>query len=423
MGLSRRTFIKGTAAATLLADLAFAKEAAAHTAKESARFSSEKRGFKHVKDDYSLDPSVLYLNHASIGTVPRVVQEAHIGYIKLCETNPWLYVWSDPWIEPQEVIRGKAAHLMGCDAQETVLTHNTTELFNLLAHGLPLGAGDEVLYSSLNHVSASTCWQNLAPKRGFSVRSFHFPIADCASLTFSEVVERYEAAIGPKTRVLVLPHIDNTVGIHHPLKEIATMAHEKGVQWVFVDGAQSAGMIPIDLHDSGIDAYSTSAHKWIQTPKGLGLTFLKKSLQADLDPMWVKHTYSVEKNGIHTYEDYSTRALPALIAMGDALDYQAQTDQSERQSHHVHLWSTMRQIVEASDRLIWKSPSQWAIGSAIYSVEVVGEQASNVAARLYQDHGIVVRPFTSDEINAIRISPNLMNDASDLETIAKAMLS
>ena len=422
MSLSRRSFIKGTAAVTLLADLAFVQKVAAKTAGEQRDDAAEKRGFRKLKDDYSLDPNVLYLNHASIGTVPRVVQEAHMGYLRLCETNPWLYMWSAPWVEPTEIIREKAALLMGCEPSETVLTHNTTECFNLLAHGLPLGAGDEVLYSSLNHISASTCWHNLAPRRGFSVRSFHFPIADCTTLTAAEIVALYEQAIGPNTRVLALPDIDNTVGIRHPLKEIAAMAHSKGVEWVVVDGAQSAGMVPIDLYDAGIDAYSTSAHKWIQTPKGLGLAYLRKSLQADLDPMWVKHAYDVKNDSIHTYEDYSTRALPALMAMGDALDYQAKTPKVEREAHHVHLWNEMQRIVAASDKLKWKSPTDWAISGALYSVEVIGEASSSVSARIYKDHGIVVRPFSSKEINALRISPNLMNDVADLEKITSALI-
>jgi len=421
MSISRRSFIKGTAAATLLADLTLVKQVAAETASNHIQESAQKRGYRALKDDYSLDPNVLYLNHASIGTVPRVVQEAHIGYMRLCETNPWLYIWSAPWVEPQEIIRGKAAQLMGCLPSETVLTHNTTECFNLLANGLPLGRGDEVLYSSLNHISASTCWHNLAPRRGFSVRSFHFPIADCTSLTADEIVSRYEREIGPNTRVLALPDIDNTVGIRHPLKAIADMAHSKGVEWVVVDGAQSAGMVPIDLRDSGVDAYATSAHKWIQTPKGLGLAFLKTSLQAALNPMWVKHTYSEESHPIQMYEDYSTRALPALMAFGDALDYQAQTPLAEREAHHIHLWKEMQRIVANSDRLKWKSPTKWDISAALYSVEVVGKPSSNIASRLYEDHGIVVRPFTSDEINAIRISPNLINDVNDLEKIARFM--
>ena len=126
MSISRRSFIKGTAAATLLADLTLVKQVAAETASNHIQESAQKRGYMALKDDYSLDPNVLYLNHASIGTVPRVVQEAHIGYMRLCETNPWLYIWSAPWVEPQEIIRGKAAQLMGCLPSETVLTHNTT---------------------------------------------------------------------------------------------------------------------------------------------------------------------------------------------------------------------------------------------------------------------------------------------------------
>jgi|FLOH01.1.fsa_nt_gi isopenicillin-N epimerase len=421
MSLSRRTFIKGTAAAALMADLAFVREATAAKVVERAQVQPNRLAMGFSKDDYSLDPSVLYLNHGSIGTVPNIVLDAHMGYLRLCETNPWLYMWSAPWVAPVENIRGKAARLMGCDPGEMVLNHNTTELFNLLANGLPLGSGDEVLYSSLNHMSASTCWHNLAPRRGFSVRDFHFPISDCPSLTAAEIVSRYEAAIGPKTRVLILPHVDNTVGILHPLKEIAQMAHERGVQWVVVDGAQVVGMVTVDMHSSGVDAYATSAHKWIQSPKGLGLGYLKRSLQADLDPMWVKHTYDGDTTTVQKYEDYSTRALPALMALGDALDFHAQVSMGDRVRHHHQLWTALQKIVANNSMLEWRSPTTWDISSAIYSIEVLGETSGSVSTRIYEEYQMVVRPFSTPELNALRVSPNLMNNVSDLERFAEAL--
>jgi len=111
---------------------------------------------------YLLSPDVLYLNHASIGTIPRAVHEARVRYLTLCESNPHLYMWGEAWVAPKEAVRSKGAALLNCTPQEIAVTHNTTEGFNLLALGLDLGAGDEVLFSSLNHGGASApspCWK------------------------------------------------------------------------------------------------------------------------------------------------------------------------------------------------------------------------------------------------------------------------
>jgi selenocysteine lyase/cysteine desulfurase len=100
-----------------------------------------------LRDRYLLDPGVTYFNHGSIGTIPRVVQDARSAYLDLCETNPWLYMWGGAWEEPRELVRRKAADLLGCDAVELAFTHNTTEGFNTLAGGLALGPGDQVLFA------------------------------------------------------------------------------------------------------------------------------------------------------------------------------------------------------------------------------------------------------------------------------------
>lgn len=240
-----------------------------------------------LRDRYMLGPDVVYLNHASIGTMPRAVHEARVEYMSVCEANPWLYMWGGAWEEPRESVRAKAAVLFGVDPNDVAITHNTTEGFNVLAQGLPLGPGDEVLFSSLNHDGASICWDHYASRRGYAVRRFDFPVTDIPGLPAEDVVELHRRQIRPETRVLVFPHVDNIVGLRHPMAALTAMAKAEGVEVVAVDGAQTAGMIPLDLAASGVDAYATSPHKWIQSPKGLGLLYTRRETRETLHPMWV----------------------------------------------------------------------------------------------------------------------------------------
>ena len=94
--------------------------------------------FAKLAGEYSLGEKVKYLNHASIGCIPKSVQQAHVEYLNLCETNPWLHMWSDAWKQPVEDTRQAAAKLMGCGADQMAITHSTTEAFNLFANGRPL---------------------------------------------------------------------------------------------------------------------------------------------------------------------------------------------------------------------------------------------------------------------------------------------
>jgi selenocysteine lyase/cysteine desulfurase len=244
-------------------------------------------GSRDFREEYLLGPGVVYLNHASIGTVPKAVQKAHKTYLDVCEENPWLYMWGGAWEEPREAVRERAATFVGCEPEDLALVHNTTEGFSVLAAGLPLGPGDEVLFSTLNHPGASICWDHYAESRGFSVRRFEFPVLDVPSLSATDVVELHLREVGPRTRVLVFPHVDNVVGLRHPLHELASAAHARGVKFVAVDGAQTVGMLPIALASSGVDFYAASPHKWVQAPKGSGLLYVRRAVREELRPLSV----------------------------------------------------------------------------------------------------------------------------------------
>ncbi|MEO1367090.1 MAG: aminotransferase class V-fold PLP-dependent enzyme, partial [Acidobacteriota bacterium] len=176
---SRRRFLKaaGVGVTALALELKAAREAFAEDLARVAAAGGD-GPFVDLRRHYGLADGLTYVNHASIGTIPRAVRSAHRRYLDVCESNPWLHMWGDAWIEPLADVRGRAAGLLGCDADEVSFSHNTTEVFNLLAHGLPLGDGDEVLWSSLNHSGASVCWTHVGERRGYTVRRFDFPVHD-----------------------------------------------------------------------------------------------------------------------------------------------------------------------------------------------------------------------------------------------------
>jgi cysteine desulfurase/selenocysteine lyase len=373
--------------------------------------------YETFRGRYLLDPRVTYLNHASIGTVPRAVHRAGLRYREICEENPWLHIWGGAWEEGREEVRWASADLLGCTADEVALTHNTTEGFNLLAQGLPLTAGDEVLFSSLNHVGASACWDHQAPVRGFRVRRFEFPVARVPELTAEEVVRVHEREIRDETRVLVFPHIDNIVGLRHPMEQLVAMARSNGVEFVLVDGAQSAGMVPLDVASAGVDAFATSPHKWIQSPKGLGLLYVRRDLHDRVRPMWVTWGQDRWRGTARIYEDYGTRNLPEVLSLGDAFRFQAAVGEGRKEERYRELFSHLRERVEASSSLEWASPRVWEMGGILAAVRLKGQPAGTTSETLFRDHGVVVRPFPAEELNSLRVSPNLLNTPRELDAL------
>ncbi len=369
---------------------------------------------KALGTQYSLSPDLIYLNHASIGTVPRVVVDAHAGYLELCESYPSLYVWGSVWRDVAEDARERSADLLGCHPDDLAITHNTTEGFSLLAAGLPLTVGDEVVFSSINHAGAAVDWDGWADRRGFTVRRFDFPVDRGAELKTEEVVQLHVDAVRPKTRVMVFPHVDNMIGLRHPVAEIAAAVRRKGVEFVLVDGAQSVGMIPVNLGDSGVDAYAMSGHKWLQSPKGLGLLYVSSATRAQLPRMWFKTPEQRMDGSARAYEDYSTRAWPAVVALGDALAFQAALGAGEKERRYHSLWRRIKERVDSETGLVWRSPCDWSLSSMIMAVEVRGRSAPDLAVELKASLGADVRPF-GGSLNALRVSPNLFTPEAQID--------
>lgn len=414
---ARRTFLKqaslGLAAPVLAQLFAVRRVFAGELPETGAAISGEP--FSRLRDAYSLSPEVTYFNHASIGTIPRAVQKARQGYLEVCETNPWLHMWGGAWEEPREEVRRKASALLHCRPDEVAFTHNTTETFNLLAQGLPLGRGDEVVFSSLNHTGASACWHHHAETRGYRVRSFDFPVLEVPRMTKDDVLAVYDSAISRRTRALVVPHVDNVVGLLHPVSDLSRLARSRGVEFVAVDAAQTVGMLPVDAGAMGVDVVASSPHKWLQAPKGLGLAYVRREIQDVLRPMWVTWGQERWRGTARVFEDYGTRNLPEVLALGDAIDFQQKLGETVKAEHHRKLRERVRAAVEASPKLAWRSPESWELSAALYAVEVRGEKSQDVFQKLYREHGFVVRPFSTGELETVRLSPNVANTVDDVE--------
>ena len=423
--MNRRNFLKGSSigAAGILITNQMSQIKQTFAA-DLDNFNSKINGdFTHLRSAYQLSPDVQYFNHASIGTIPSAVQKARQKYLELCESNPWLYMWGGAWEDPREETRKKAAQILNCSPGEVALTHNTTEGFNILANGLPLGKGDEVVFSSMNHAGASVCWFHQAKDKGFQVNKFDFPVTSSSELSKQDVLDLYDRNITNRTRVLVFPHIDNIVGLNHPVRELTELARSKGVEFIAVDGAQAVGMVQTDMRDMDVDFYACSPHKWVQSPKGTGMLFMKKEQQLHVKPMWVTWGQNRWKGTVRIFEDYGTRNLAEVLALGDAIDFQQKLGMKAKLKHYEKLWEYFVEVIDNHPQLQWRSPRNWELSSSIYAVEVINKKSSELSQELFKNHGIIVRPFSSQGLNTLRISPNVFDTKKDLDDLVEILLA
>ena len=301
----KNSFLSAAALPFLLPDLqsTLLEEASASEKKLNAISPSNEGYWEQVKRQFLIDPDLYYFNNASIGPCPEMVLNATNQFRTTVETFPSKYMWGG-WTDEKELVREKAATLLKVSTEEIAIIHNTTEGMNLIAASMQLEAGDEVILADHEHHTGTIPWIHYQESKGVKLVR---PKLNVLPESKAELVEIYRRAITPKTKVISLVHITNTNGMILPIKEISEMAHEKGIL-VAVDGAQSIGMIDFDLDELGCDFYAGSCHKWLFSPKGLGIFYARKNSQQYLKPFIVCGGYkdkSIRRLGKLQYQKFT----------------------------------------------------------------------------------------------------------------------
>lgn len=203
-----------------------------------------------------------------------------------------------------------------------------------------------------------------------------------------------------------------------PIKEISEIAHQKGIL-VAVDGAQTVGMLDFDLADLACDFYAGSAHKWLYSPKGLGVFYAKQSAQHHLKAMIVCGGYQDES--IRRLENYNTRNLPEVLGLGTALDFHNLMGGANKAKRIYDLKHYFLQQIEADAGFRLKTPKGDELSAGIQTVEVVGKEVKEVQKALFEKAKIDCRPMSTHDLNGLRISLSVFNTKADIDYLVSAL--
>jgi len=357
---------------------------------------------------------LLYFNNASLGASSTKIQQETNKFRNLLDGFPSKYMWGG-WADEKEAVREKVANLFAVTNEEIALNHNTTEGMNLIARSFDLKAGDEVILANHEHASGTIPWEVWQESKGIKLIRPELPVLP---KSIAELTAVYEKAITSKTKLISMCHIVNTNGMVLPVKEVSKIAHEKGIL-VAVDGAQSAGMFSIDLKDLGCDFYTASSHKWLFSPKGVGVFYAKKESQKYLKPLMVARGH--EDKSIRRLENYNTRNLPEVLGLGASIDFYNTIGAAQIHKRSFELKSYFRSKLENDNRFALKSPISDSLSSAIQVVEVKGKNVKEVKEKLWENYGIDCRPMSSHNLNAIRLSFAIYITKNDIDYLISAL--
>ena len=225
---------------------------------------------------------LVYLDNAATTQKPRRVLEAlERFYVNECSNvHRGLHELSSRATADFEGARDLVQRFIGAaDRREIVFTRGTTESINLVARSWGeenVGAGDEILLTTMEHHSNIVPWQLLCERRG--ARIVVAPVTDRGELDLDALAER----LGPRTRLVGLVHTSNALGTRNPVERVCEMAHTTGAL-VLVDGAQAMAHEAVDVQALGCDFFAFSGHK-MYGPTGIGALWARAELLEAMPP-------------------------------------------------------------------------------------------------------------------------------------------
>ena len=267
-----------------------------------------------------------YLDNAATAQKPRAVIQRLARYYETENSNihRGVHRLSEKATQAYEDARGTVRRFVNAaEDREIVFVRGATEAINLVARcygGARLQAGDEVVISAMEHHSNIVPWQLVCQEKGARLRVV--PIDDRGDM----VLEEYHRLLGPRTRMVALPHVSNALGTVNPVKELIRAAHGVGAP-VLIDGAQGAPHAVVDVRDLDCDFYAFSGHK-LYGPTGVGVLYGKADLLEAMPPyqgggdMILSVSFEKTEYNVLPYKfEAGTPHIAGVIGLGAAVEY------------------------------------------------------------------------------------------------------
>ena len=370
-----------------------------------------------LRKQFPLREGLVYLNAANVCPASLPVLDRHQHFLRDFEADP-SFQNRAKFGPLRERVRVQAAKFFGVTSDEIAFTRNTSEASNTIVHGLNLKAGDEVALVEDNHPSNLDSWKNHAKRVGFTLN-----IIPATQLIDSPeaLAEKIEGALTAKTKVLAITHVTSSTGVVYPVARLCRAARERNI-WCHVDGAQSGGMLAVDLRQIGCDSYATSSHKWLMGPLEAGLLFVVSYQQKAVWPSIVSVGYSEDgKGGARFLEAYGQRDDARLAALDATFDFLAMVGMNHVEARIRQLTSHLMTKLAANPKVQLRTNRNAALFCGVVKADLPGvADLRALDQSLYKELGMAFSVTPSGPIRGIRISPHIYNSLEQMDAVADA---
>ena len=371
-----------------------------------------------VKKQFPLRPGLTIMNAANLCPAPYVVSDTVYQWTREVDADA-TFQSRGRFGELRTAAMEALARYVGAASDEVVITRNTTEGNNVVAGGLDLGRGDEVLLWDQNHPSNSGPWEVGARRFGYEVVSVGTPPQPTG---VEELVAAFADAMSPRTRVLAFSHHSNLSGIALPAAELCRLARDRGVL-TLVDGAQTFGWLRLDLNAMGCDFYTASSHKWFLGPKEAGVLYVRRESVERVWPMVVGLGWerAQEEAGASRFGTLGQRDDATVVAMGDAVTFLESIGRPNIEARVRELVSVMRiGLEERIPDVRFHAPASPALSGGVLKLAFPGLDPRAAFRTLYDEH-LIGSAAQTGRFAGLRLSPHIYNMRSEAERVVEAV--
>jgi selenocysteine lyase/cysteine desulfurase len=414
--MNKREFLRTSATAGL--GLLFGDRLwAQYSAMPFERLAEDEAFWATIRAKYRLKPDYINLESGYFSMQAQPVLESFVTRAREINLQHSFY-YRGPRVADKAMVRDKLAALAGCSPQEVIITRNTTESLDTVISGFDWKAGDEAVMAEQDYSHMVAQFKLMARRYG-SVNKVisvpHDPKSD------DEIVQLYANAITPRTKLLMVSHMINVTGHILPVRKIADMAHARGVP-VMVDGAHTFAHFDFRIPDLGVDYYGASLHKWLGTPLGCGLLYVKRDKIASLWPVF-GDAAPIADDDIMKLNHTGTHPAHTDLAIVDAIDFHNMIGTARKEARLRYLQQYWFTKLRGTPKVVMYSPSDPKRVCGIGNVGIEGMKATDLAKTLLDRHKIwtvgIENPAMG--IHGCRITPHVFIQPKELDTFVAAV--
>lgn len=367
-----------------------------------------------VAQAFTVDRSLVNLNNGGVSPAPAFVQEAMKRHLDYSNQAPAQTMWQV--LEPQrEAVRQRMAGEWDVDPEELAFTRNASEGLQICQFGFDLEPGDEVLTTTQDYPRMITTFKQRERREGIVLRQIRIPVP---AEDPAEVVRRFEEAITPRTRLILVCHMINISGQILPVREVVAMARRHEIPTI-VDGAHALGHFPFTLGELDCDYYATSLHKWLFAPIGTGMLYVRRDR---IPHLWPLMAANEEMDAdIRKFEEIGTHPAANELAVAEALTFHQALGPERKAARLVHLRNRWAERLLQHDRVRLHTSLEPGFACGIATVQVQGVDTHELRGHLWRNHRILTTGVVHDEFEGLRVSPSVYTTPEEIDRFTEAV--